>query len=130
MRRAQRKPSTSREKFGTLLRTHRNRLGISMIAFARAIGMDQGLLSRIERGQRPAPQIVPFVHRMALKLGFEKDSKYYKELIEAAYVSRFGTKRPAMSSGETAYHVMDVPPGSSGLAGLARQGPMVPWGIK
>ena len=62
---------------------------------ARRIGMDQGLLSKIERGLRPPPQIVPYVQHTAEALGFAVDSGEYKQLIETAYRERFRTSRSA-----------------------------------
>jgi transcriptional regulator with XRE-family HTH domain len=82
-------------EFGKLVRRHRTRCGITMNELARAIGLDQGLLSKIERGVRPPPQIVPHVERIALALGLAHDSREYRQLMESAYKDRFG-KRTAV----------------------------------
>lgn len=78
--------------FGRLLRSHRERLGISMNQLARQIPMDQGLLSKVENGKRPPPQLVPHVQRIAAALGLKDDSAEFKELFEIAYRERFGKK--------------------------------------
>jgi transcriptional regulator with XRE-family HTH domain len=79
--------------FGQLVRRHREQLGISITDLARVVQMDQGLLSKIERGLRPPPQIIPHIQRMAQRFGFEPASREYRELFEAAYAERFGGNR-------------------------------------
>jgi transcriptional regulator with XRE-family HTH domain len=79
--------------FGKLVRRHREQLGISITDLARAVQMDQGLLSKIERGLRPPPQIIPHIQRMAERFEFEPASREYRELLEAAYAERFGENR-------------------------------------
>src|SRR5208282_5004819 len=118
MKRSTNNPAAKTRRFGTLLRSHRKKLRVPMIALARDVGIDQGLLSRIERGQRPAPQIVPFVHRIAQALGFQQPSKEYMELLEAAYISRFGRKQPPPST-DPALYILERPPGCRGLRGLS-----------
>jgi transcriptional regulator with XRE-family HTH domain len=71
---------------------------MTMNQLARAIEMDQGLLSKIERGHRPPPQIVPCVERMAKAFGFENESAEHRQLVEMAYRERFG-KAPTAASG-------------------------------
>jgi hypothetical protein len=60
-----------------------------MADLARAAEIDQGLLSKIERGLRPPPQIVPYVQRIAERFKFQPASKEYEELVNAAYHERF-----------------------------------------
>jgi hypothetical protein len=60
-----------------------------MSELARRIEMDQGLLSKIERGKRPPPQLVPHVQRIGAALSMESDSAEFKELVETAYKERF-----------------------------------------
>lgn len=55
-----------------------------MNELARKIQMDQGLLSKIERGKRPPPQLVPRVQRIGAALGMGEESLEFKELVEAA----------------------------------------------
>jgi hypothetical protein len=55
--------------------------------------MDQGLLSKIERGKRPPPQLVPHVQQIGAALGFGPESPELKELVEAAYKERFGKEK-------------------------------------
>src|SRR5712692_619692 len=89
-RRRPRKKSVG--SFGRLVRAHRERLGISISDLARCADIDQGLLSKIERGLRPAPQLVPYVHRIAERFGLDSSSQEYKELCETAYRERFGER--------------------------------------
>ena len=87
---AKRKAPTNRwGEFGRFLRAHRIKLGISLTRLARSIEFDQGVLSKIERGIRRAPQIVPYVQRIAVSLGFEPSSDEYRELMDLAYKERF-----------------------------------------
>jgi hypothetical protein len=55
--------------------------------------MDQGLLSKIERGLRPPPEIVPHIQRMAERFGLKPTSPEYAKLLGAAYAERFGENR-------------------------------------
>ena len=62
-----------------------------MTDLARAAEMDQGLLSKIERGLRPPPQITsPTLARIAAGLGFGPPSEQFQELLQAAYRGRSG----------------------------------------
>jgi transcriptional regulator with XRE-family HTH domain len=79
--------------FGRILRGHRERIGLTLNALARKIEMDQGLLSKIERGKRPPPQIVPHVQRIAAALGFPNGSSEFRELLAVAYRERFGGQK-------------------------------------
>lgn len=80
-------------KFGDLVRAHRKRLNLTMNELARRIDMDQGLLSKIERGVRPPPQIVPGVQRIAEALQLQPGSPEFKELLNLAGEERFGKKK-------------------------------------
>lgn len=71
------------------MRNHRERLGISITDLARAMLIDQGLLSKIERGLRPPPQIIPHVQRISERFGFALTSRENQELVDAAYRERF-----------------------------------------
>lgn len=84
--------------FGRLVRSHRERLGVTMNRLARFIDMDQGLLSKIERGKRPPPQIVPHVEKIALAFGFGPNSPEFKELAETAHRERKNQKWPSILS--------------------------------
>lgn len=75
--------------FGRRVRSHREKLGITMNQLARQVEMDQGLLSKIERGLRPPPEIIPHVQRIAEAFGFERGSAEYEELTTAAFQERF-----------------------------------------
>src|SRR5689334_9438415 len=76
-------------QFGQLVRRHRERLRISITDLSRAALIDQGLLSKIERGLRPPAQF-PQVQRIAERFGFDPTSKDYLELFKTAYAERFG----------------------------------------
>jgi len=112
----QRKKRLLTDAFGRILRGHRERLGVTLNQLARQIDIDQGLLSKIERGKRPPPQIVPYVQRIAVVLGFAEGSTEFTELMQAAYSGRFGQKWPggivsvSLEGGETvATHIPFIP---------------------
>ena len=75
-----------------MVRAHRERLGISITDLARATLMDQGLLSKIERGVRPPPQLIPHVQRIAEHFRLAPESSEHRELFDTAYEERFGRK--------------------------------------
>lgn len=98
--------------FGRLIRRHRESLGLTMSELARRIEMDQGLLSKIERGKRPPPQLVPHVQRIGAALGMGIESAEFKELVEAAYRERFPREKwPA---------ILSLEPGEGGVVELVR----------
>jgi transcriptional regulator with XRE-family HTH domain len=74
---------TSASVFGTLLRKKRNALGIGVVEFAKGCKIDPGLLSRIESGKRPPPQM-PGLVRFANQLKISLDSEEFAELLAAA----------------------------------------------
>lgn len=82
-------------EFGKLVRGHRERLGIPMNRLAQEASLDQGLLSKIERGLRPPPEIVPFVERLARCFQLDTSSAEYRQLMDAAYRDRFADDPPA-----------------------------------
>src|SRR5262245_25979065 len=90
---AEKRRKNAKDEFGRLVRNHRERLGMTINQLARKVDMDQGLLSKIERGLRPPPQIVPHVQRIANALGLEPKSADFKELTETAYRVRFQAKK-------------------------------------
>lgn len=84
--------------------------------------MDPGFVSKIERGVRPPPQIVPHVHRIAAVLGFDQSSEEFRMLVEAAYQGRFGEKpKGGVAEIVTVIPASLVSPGSTGLSGLPLQ---------
>jgi hypothetical protein len=90
-----------------------------MTELARAALMDQGLLSKIERGLRPPPQIgSPVFQRIATRFGFEPTSQEYRQLLEAACEGRFGRSEKAKAA--PTITVLLAPKGSQarGLSGL------------
>jgi len=69
--------------FGSLLRKKRNALGIGVVEFATGCKIDPGLLSRIESGKRPPPQM-PGLVTFANQLKIPLDSEEFAELLAAA----------------------------------------------
>jgi transcriptional regulator with XRE-family HTH domain len=65
--------------FGEFLRAFRTARGIGLVELARAAGIDPGLLSRIERGQRKPPNAVMIQHLLG-PLGIEEESDEHKAL--------------------------------------------------
>jgi transcriptional regulator with XRE-family HTH domain len=92
-----------------------------MNQLARQVEMDQGLLSKIERGLRPPPEIVPHVQRIAEALGFKRESAEYQELVNAAVQERFAKRKqggPMGTKGSIVSFVLADPDPPPGLAGL------------
>ena len=108
--------------FGRLVREHRERLGFTMNELARKIEMDQGLLSKIERGKRPPPQLVPQVQRIAAALGLEVESAKFKELMEVAYRERFGKQENWPS-------ILSITASEKGKGLVLKRQPVVPRGL-
>jgi hypothetical protein len=89
-----------------------------MNQLARQVDMDQGLLSKIERGLRPPPEIVPHVQRIAEAFGFKKGSTEYEELVNAAYQERFGKRKQGSPlKGAIVSFVLDTGRTAPGLSG-------------
>jgi len=57
-----------RTSFGSLLRSHRRRLGMSLETFARVVGRSHTDISRIESGQRKPPAALMAAWADALRL--------------------------------------------------------------
>jgi hypothetical protein len=87
-----------------------------MTDLAQSARLDQGQLSRIERGLRPPPDIYPNVQLIAEKFGFEPTSHQYRELMGSAIEERFGSNAPPSPT----LHFLVAPKGSRvmGLRGL------------
>jgi transcriptional regulator with XRE-family HTH domain len=69
--------------FGSLLRKRRAALGLGVVEFAKTCEIDPGLLSRIENGKRPPPEM-PGLVRFAEHLDIVLDSPEFTELLAAA----------------------------------------------
>jgi len=69
--------------FGPLLRRKRTASGIGVVEFATACKIDPGLLSRIESGKRPPPQM-PGLVTFASQLKIPLDSEEFTEMLAAA----------------------------------------------
>jgi transcriptional regulator with XRE-family HTH domain len=117
--------TTNPSAFRHLLKAHRERIGISMNQLAKAIPMDQSTLSKIEKGRRPPPAVIPYVHRIAELLGLAPNSSKRKQLVNAAQKERGGLKQgsrpilvlaPGPDGGPPVlYHLGINSPGFSGL---------------
>lgn len=81
------------------MRKHRKRQGLTVNELARQIGIDAGLLSKIERGLRPPPQLVPYVQNMAAALRLEEGTADLKRFTDTAYKVRFRGRSQALPSG-------------------------------
>jgi transcriptional regulator with XRE-family HTH domain len=107
-------------EFGQFVRARRRAVGVSLTTLARSMDFDQGVLSKIERGIRRAPQIVPYVQRIAACLGFEPSSDEYRELMDLAYKERFsGRPDPTGRSLIVTLGPASGCPASPGLGGLS-----------
>ena len=82
--------SPSRNRFGRLLKALRHRKGITLTELATACGLDGGNLSRIERGERKAPNL-PRLLGILKGLDIEEGSNEWHELLGAAAKDRFET---------------------------------------
>jgi transcriptional regulator with XRE-family HTH domain len=81
-----------RLKFGELLKTLRQRKGMTLSELAAASGVDDGNLSRIEGGTRKPPRL-PRLLEILEALGLEEDSREFQQLLAAAARDRFETFR-------------------------------------
>ena len=77
------KPPGGPLPFGTLVRTWRHARKLGIVEVAKAMGIDSGLLSRIETGKRYPPEI-PALTRLAKVLGIDEQSDDFAALLAAA----------------------------------------------
>jgi transcriptional regulator with XRE-family HTH domain len=70
---------TTPTTFGEFLRALRTARGMGLVELAHAAGIDPGLLSRIERGQRNAPNLL-MIRRIVKPLGVDQDSAEFRDL--------------------------------------------------
>jgi transcriptional regulator with XRE-family HTH domain len=77
------KPPGGPLPFGTLVRTWRHARKLGIVEVAKAMGIDSGLLSRIETGKRYPPEI-PALTRLAKVLGIDEGSDDFAALLAAA----------------------------------------------
>jgi len=82
------KEKSARTTFGELLKAHRSRRGMTLLELSAASGIDDGNLSRIERGARKAPKL-PRLQKILGALGLREDSEEWRELLAAAARNRF-----------------------------------------
>ena len=75
-------------RFGALLKAHRRRKGLTLVKLSEASGIDDGNLSRIERGARKPPKL-PLLLKIMEKLEIGENSHEWHELLAAAARDRF-----------------------------------------
>jgi len=69
--------------FGSIVRHWRKARKLGIVEVANAVGIDSGLLSRIETGKRYPPEI-PVLVRISKALGIDEGSDDFAELLAAA----------------------------------------------
>lgn len=74
--------------FGELLRKSRRGAGLTLTELSAQCGLDAPYLSRIERGERPAPETVPYVLRICDALELKAGSKEFLKLVRSAALER------------------------------------------
>ncbi len=79
--------------FGALLRHRRVAMGKTISRLSFDARMDVGVLSRIERGLLPPPELIPFADRLIRALGFERTTEEYLKMWAAASAERFGDEQ-------------------------------------
>jgi transcriptional regulator with XRE-family HTH domain len=92
----------SDNEFGTLIRTRRTALRLSLRAFAEAAGMDPGNASRMERGQLAPPEALDVLHRIAAALKLKKKSREYEHLFDVAAAAKGRVPADLLSDSEVA----------------------------
>ena len=75
---------TLHARFGELVRSHRQKLGLGLREFCVESGIDPAYLSRIERGLMQPPQDPERLAELARQLGLRPDSSPWTELMDAA----------------------------------------------
>jgi transcriptional regulator with XRE-family HTH domain len=70
-------------RFGELLHTRRKILGLTLTELAKGCAIDNGNLSRIERGERMPPKLTPLL-RLLDALKIEKESPAWNEFLSTA----------------------------------------------
>lgn len=124
--------SESRLAFGKKIRRARKDSGYGLREFARAVGMDYSNLSRIERGERPPPDL-DVVIKMAKELKIDKDQLLLlagvpEEIIEnretgemnwiAGQVVGKSGKMTEIEAGKWKFHVVEQPDSVNVVVGL------------
>ena len=69
--------------FGSIVRHWRKARKLGIVEVAKAVGIDSGLLSRIETGKRYPPEI-PVLVRISKALGIDEGSDDFAQLLAAA----------------------------------------------
>lgn len=64
--------SKDKDTFGARIRQLRERLGLSMLAFAKAVGFDRSYVHRIESGKADNPSL-KFIEAVAVKFGIDRE---------------------------------------------------------
>ena len=101
---AKQKPAPP-SRFGTLLHTRRKDLGLTLTELAEECGINDGNLSRMERGERMPPKL-PSLIRLLGALKIDKDSPAWHEFLSTAARERL---EPIEVPGATYYFVQENP---------------------
>jgi transcriptional regulator with XRE-family HTH domain len=83
------------EPFGVLLKKLRKAKKVSLAELGRYCGIDGPYLSRMERGERKPPEIVPYVVAICERLGVKPRSSEFSDLVAAAQRERFPQSKDA-----------------------------------
>ena len=83
------------ESFGVLLKKRRKAKKVSLAELGRYCGIDGPYLSRMERGERKPPEIVPYVVAICERLGLQPKSAEFSDLVAAAQRERFPQSKDA-----------------------------------
>jgi transcriptional regulator with XRE-family HTH domain len=81
--RAQPTPAARPITFGSIVRQWRKARKLGIVEVAKAVGIDSGLLSRIETGKRYPPDL-PVLTRLGKVLGIDEQSDDFTALLAAA----------------------------------------------
>jgi transcriptional regulator with XRE-family HTH domain len=80
---AQPTPAARPITFGSIVRQWRKARKLGIVEVAKAVGIDSGLLSRVETGKRYPPDL-PVLTRLAKVLGIDEQSDDFTALLAAA----------------------------------------------
>ena len=83
------------EGFGAQLKKLRQAKKVSLAELGRYCGIDGPYLSRMERGERKPPEIVPYVVAICERLGLQPKSAEFSDLVAAAQRERFPQSKDA-----------------------------------
>lgn len=71
------------------MRQYRERRGITLDSLSDELSIHKGILSRVERGERRPPDLVPHVLHMCELFGLKPNSQAFREFVNLAYRDRY-----------------------------------------